>query len=275
MKLILVTLLFNFIVSFSYSVHDYLGKTTCNLLANNSKIVYDKINNIFTTDCGEASIWADRVKRNSKYSWTKKLHYIKITECSVDTRNLMEYCKNKECIVFALINFINDLKVNNFTLLTKEETLKMVFHLIQDFSQPLHLYGNYSGGNGFKIIRNKNGRNKTTNLHSFYDKELIDHFLKESNYTPSFNYSKNVQNIDSFVYSMIPDILLTACDIYTQISSTQYIIFEDFYNENKEKISENFDRYFYFAMTILNNIYNNNDTFFKIMKINYREFYLK
>ncbi len=234
------------VFSFSYNMHRYLGDNLCRLLEK------EGINMTLREPCGEASIWADKVKTDQKYKWTSKLHYINLNECKsdYDEKYVQTQCKDEECIVPAIIHSYN----HNYAL-NNEENLKFLMHITQDFFQPLHTHGAYGGGNGYVIIRNKKGYNKTMNLHQFFDGEMFEHFIKKENYTPDINHCPSTNyDIKSSVYKRIKKSMDLACYFYTKLDGKRYIIFEEFYEPMV--IRQVLDDYFYFAYNMFFNYFN-------------------
>lgn len=115
----------------------------------------------------EAANWMDDIKSDKKYDYLKKLHYINADR----GQNISE--DNGENIIGMLTKTIEELK--NYKQLTKEEVkfkLCVIFHLVGDLHQPLHVgYGDDKGGNTYQI----NFYGKGTNLHSFYDSGIIEY----------------------------------------------------------------------------------------------------
>ena len=166
--------LFLFVNSYGYKMHGYLGKITDNYLVRYEPELYNKVIAVFEgQSISSISSWADKIKRNSKYIWTKNLHFIDILECHNQKYNkdiIDKYCNN-HCIVSVLQDFTNSIKynfnydyvINEDTKLTNVELLKFLVHFIQDVSQPMHLLGYDRGGNSFKVNVLIDGKNKTSN----------------------------------------------------------------------------------------------------------------
>ncbi|MFM2393858.1 MAG: hypothetical protein RLZZ546_1840, partial [Bacteroidota bacterium] len=241
------------VLTYSYGLHGFLGNITCNNLEHNTK---NYIANILENeDCSVASTWADRVKRTKKYLWTKKYHYIQLDICknNYTKLELQEYCPNNACIFSGLTNFI---RLNIFselnTLLTSKEKIKMILHLLQDLFQPLHVYGLYKGGNDLELIRNKNGRNKTVNLHYVYDYEFPNYFIKNYHINPIEIQFKQIKNIDDYennLINIINDNIMLSCNIYKKLGNSRYIIFEEFFDPQFFK--NLFVKYLSFSISVL------------------------
>jgi hypothetical protein len=254
---------FKVAVGYSFKTHSYLGTTLENYLEKNNTEMFDNVKSILLEPLGEASVWADRVKFQKEYAWTRQLHYIDILECNknIDQDIVDHYCGYK-CIVSALQNFTtilkHQVKTSNNTIPAKE-LFKFVLHFLQDFNQPMHLMGFFRGGNSYKIIRNKNGRNRTMNLHSFWDSELPAYFIE--NYGPYLPDKINIEKInDSKEYKeMLIRILnknmniICSKKLNSDPNAINYIIFEDYFEANEFRLL--FDNYMFLAVNTINYIW--------------------
>lgn len=114
----------------------------------------------------DAANWMDQIKSDHSYDFMKPYHYAnfekgdKVVETSGDN------------IIYQLNTTIKELK--NKKNLSKEEIqtkIKILFHLVGDLHQPLHVgYGSDKGGNSLQV----NYNNKGTNLHSLWDSRIIE-----------------------------------------------------------------------------------------------------
>lgn len=130
----------------------------------------------------DAANWMDDIKSDKTYDYLRKQHYINAERGQKITVD------NDENIIGLLTKTIEELK--NYKALSKAEVkikLCILFHLIGDLHQPLHVgYGEDKGGNNYQI----NFYGRGTNLHSFYDSGIIEYknlslpqCLKAKNYT--------------------------------------------------------------------------------------------
>ena len=115
----------------------------------------------------DAANWIDDIKGDKTYDYLRKQHYINAE------RGQKIIADNGENIIGLLTKTIEELK--NYKNLSKAEVkikLCILFHLIGDLHQPLHLgYGEDKGGNNYQI----NFYGRGTNLHSFYDSGIIEY----------------------------------------------------------------------------------------------------
>lgn len=113
----------------------------------------------------EASTWMDNIKDDHSYDYMKPHHYVNFEKGENVVNN------PGTNIISVLSMTIAQLKSNK--KLSKEEIKQkicIIFHLIGDLHQPLHVgYGIDKGGNQMQINFNGSG----SNLHSFYDSGII------------------------------------------------------------------------------------------------------
>ena len=115
-----------------------------------------------------ASTWMDELRGDSKYDFMKQWHYVNIEKGNHYDTTL----ENGNNIVKQLGIAINNLK--NKSKLSKEEinlNIKVLFHLMGDLHQPLHVgYGSDRGGNEVKVTY----KEKTFSLHRIWDTDIIE-----------------------------------------------------------------------------------------------------
>jgi hypothetical protein len=113
----------------------------------------------------DADNWMDNIKDDHSYDYMKPYHYTNIDK----GEEVAE--RSGSNIIFILNQTIKELQNNKN--LTKEEIktkILIVFHLVGDLHQPLHVgYGSDKGGNTMQI----NYKGQGTNLHSFWDSGII------------------------------------------------------------------------------------------------------
>lgn len=214
------------VLCYSYKVHGYLGELVKENL--HPERYSTLLKTIGVSDLRQASIWADKVKRTKKYSFTRTLHYMNIDSCEITQKDL-----ETTTIYTAIVELTgNPNKTDLFKEVPSAEKLKFLLHFLQDISQPLHSYGKARGGNSMEVIRNKNNRNRTTNLHSLWDSEIPQTFVSSGNYIPT---PLNVTLVDVINFN-----LKISCG-YIYDYKDSYILFEEYYRE--DIIKEMFDNY--------------------------------
>lgn len=115
-----------------------------------------------------ASVWMDELRGNSQFDYMRKWHFVNM-EQNVAYSPAIE---NGDNVVNQLDVAIRNLK-NRRNLTPDQVTLniKVLFHLMGDLHNPLHVgYGYDRGGNDVKVIYNE----KTFSLHRIWDTEIIE-----------------------------------------------------------------------------------------------------
>jgi hypothetical protein len=266
-KKFFLSYLITFVHTYGYNAHGYLGGMSDKYLSLYEPVIYKNITNLISGNLHSISSWADKIKRNNRYSWTSTLHYIDILECNKDIYDksiIDKYCNNN-CIVSAIKDFTNSLKYNKghdyktgIDLLTRSDQLKFLIHFIQDFNQPMHLLGYDRGGNSLKVNIYIDGKNRTSNMHYIWDSMLPDYYIDNYAYTVPFEKVKSPANfnIDNLLESVLNEnIKEVACKIYPDHKDNQvyYLIFNDYFKDNYFKLL--FDNYHKMSILILKHIF--------------------
>lgn len=114
----------------------------------------------------DAANWMDELRDDHSYDYLKPYHYVNFDK-GVKVVN-----HEGDNIIFRLTQTIQELK--NYKNLSDEDVkmkICIIFHLVGDLHQPLHVgFSTDKGGNTQQI--NYNG--KGTNLHSFFDSGIIN-----------------------------------------------------------------------------------------------------
>lgn len=158
--------------------HALVAEVAFNYMDENTKKEVLKYLNGMSIE--DAANWMDNVKSDHSYDFMSTYHYVNFEkgESVVET--------NGNNIIFQLNTTIKELQ--NKQNLSKEEInlkLKILFHLIGDLHQPLHVgYGEDKGGNTMQINYNFKG----TNLHSLWDSGIIEY--KNISLTDCLNANK-------------------------------------------------------------------------------------
>ena len=113
----------------------------------------------------DAANWMDNIKDDHSYDYMKPYHYVNID------KGAEVFERSGSNIIYILNQTIKELQNNKN--LTKQEVktkILIVFHLVGDLHQPLHVgYGSDKGGNTVQV----NYKGQGTNLHSFWDSGII------------------------------------------------------------------------------------------------------
>lgn len=165
-KIIFTTLiLFYSISAFSWGKQGHTITGDIALMVT-KKSIQDSVNKYLDgMKWGEAACWMDEVRSDHSYDYMKTWHYINVEKDKT-------YLKNNEENVISEIEIAID-KLKNRSKLTKQEiniNIKILFHLVGDMHQPLHVgYGEDKGGNTIKV----DFLGRETNLHKVWDTEII------------------------------------------------------------------------------------------------------
>jgi hypothetical protein len=113
----------------------------------------------------DAANWMDRIKSDDSKDFMRKWHYFNLEKGATEM-------PGGDNVITALSQAMKDL--DNKTALTDEqikEKILILFHLIGDLHQPMHVgYGSDRGGNNVKLSFYGNARN----LHSIWDTEIVE-----------------------------------------------------------------------------------------------------
>lgn len=113
----------------------------------------------------QAGLWMDEVRHDHKYDFMRNWHFINIEKGQNYTDG------SSDNIIFALNKVLRDFDGKNKLSSEQIKTnLLILFHLIADLHQPLHVgYGDDRGGNEMQV----NFAGKGTNLHRVWDDFII------------------------------------------------------------------------------------------------------
>jgi hypothetical protein len=171
LKFTLIFILLFKIASFSYGWGAVGHKIVADVAKSYvGKNIQDSVNKYLGDMSWEsASTWMDEQRGNSKYDFMKEWHYLDLEKGQkYDSTN----AKGNN-VILQLQKAINNLM--NRKKLTNEEinfNLKVLFHLMGDSHQPLHVgYGVDKGGNTIKVTFN----GKSANLHHIWDSDIIEY----------------------------------------------------------------------------------------------------
>jgi len=124
--------------------------------------------------------WADEVKDEPAYEWSKPLHFINTPAWKCD------YERSRDCISDGASNFCVDTAIQNYTARVQDssisfdqqnEALKFLTHFVGDIHQPLHVgFLQDEGGNtlyGYFL-------SDSTSLHDVWDTHIIDELISKN-----------------------------------------------------------------------------------------------
>jgi hypothetical protein len=182
---------FSRVHAWGHTGHYILGEATFKTLAPSSQRLLAPL--LLNNSMGQTSVWADRVKFQQKYAFTRTWHYFDSNlsdpplYCKLDmephpTPNLLTALHNMTT-QFERHNTYNTLpKVQDQVVFSTMDNMYpetdsqqfatyMLIHMLQDLTQPLHLTHTRKAGLQEPI---KNQRGAMTNLHSYVDVDVVD-----------------------------------------------------------------------------------------------------
>jgi hypothetical protein len=144
--------------------HALVAKVAFNYLSEKTKArVLAQLNGLTIE---EAANWMDDIKKDKSLDYMKPWHYVNFDKNEPVTN------ENSDNVIFELTKSIQNLSNNKLTDFQKNQNLLILFHLIGDIHQPLHVgYGEDKGGNDVQIFFNGKG----TNLHRLFDYGIIEY----------------------------------------------------------------------------------------------------
>lgn len=142
--------------------HDIISQIAFRLLSDPTKQKVSKMLGDLTFE--EAGMWMDDMRSNTAFDYMKPWHYINIEKgAAYDPLT-------KDNIIWELQRTITKLKDPVMSADSIKINLCILFHLIGDLHQPLHVgYGIDRGGNTISLTFS----GEQTNLHRLWDSQLI------------------------------------------------------------------------------------------------------
>ncbi|HNW99473.1 MAG TPA: S1/P1 nuclease [Bacteroidales bacterium] len=169
----------------------------------------------------EASIWMDEIKDKNKYDYMSEWHHLHMDKNSIYNSNI-----NKgDNIVNQLKNAISKLK-KKYKLSNEDINfyLKILFHLMGDIHQPLHVgYDSDKGGKDVKV----KFKGYPDDLHEVWDSDIIRYKKLSFN-----DYQKTLAGIPNWYLKQIPKVNIVGCMYQTRK------LLDDVYNYSHNKLSD-------------------------------------
>jgi len=166
----------------------------------------------------QAATWMDEASQQPGYGYMKTYHYVNFNQGEKVT------LKKGNNILYILDKTIRELQHKNQLSKAQIKTkLLLIFHLVGDIHQPLHVgYGYDKGGNKTQL----NYKNQGTNLHAFWDSGIIRYQkinLKDCLSANPFSKTEmnNLQKINVLNWAQESNNLLSQCYNYQQPKVTQ------------------------------------------------------
>lgn len=170
--------------------HRIVGEIASTYLTSKARTEIKKI--LGNESIAMASNWADFIKSDTSYKYLSPWHYIDF-EKGISYQQMQEVLqKDSNTDAYTKLNFlIKELKKKNLSKDKKLMYLRLLIHIAEDLSQPLHVSPvGYAGGNDIKV----NWFSTPSNLHRVWDEDLIDYQkLSYTEYAKVINYPTAAQ----------------------------------------------------------------------------------
>ncbi|QSX33536.1 S1/P1 nuclease [Shewanella avicenniae] len=116
----------------------------------------------------EACTWADDIKKDHQWDWSKHLHYVNVTH---DDQQLTDSdCAAKGCVLSGIRDMQTRLQQDK----QDWQALFFLAHFVGDLHQPMHVsFADDLGGNKTKVSFFGN----PANLHGIWDYGIIEHLV--------------------------------------------------------------------------------------------------
>lgn len=139
-----------------------------------------------------ASNWADFIKSDTAYKHIDPWHYINF-EKGLNYQQIQQFLKKDTAVdAYTRLNFLSrELKKKNLPREKKLMYLRLLIHIAEDMSQPLHVSPvGTSGGNDIKLT----WFSTNSNLHRVWDTHLIEfQQLSYTEYVKAINFPTRAQ----------------------------------------------------------------------------------
>lgn len=127
----------------------------------------------------ESCLWADTIRNQKQYSWTKPLHYMNVSRqhkqvaqgnCLAGSRSRSLAKQAPRCVSQAVQYFHARWQDAHLSQIQRDEALLFMSHFVVDLHQPLHVgYEDDRGGTRTQVIF----AGKLMSLHSLWDSEIL------------------------------------------------------------------------------------------------------
>ncbi|HJW18586.1 MAG TPA: S1/P1 nuclease, partial [Flavisolibacter sp.] len=139
-----------------------------------------------------ASNWADFIKSDTSYRYISPWHYVNFAK-DLSYTQMQDFLKTDTATdAYTRLNFlVKELKKKNLSKEKKVMYLKLLIHIAEDLSQPMHVSPvGTTGGNDIKL----NWFNTPSNLHRVWDEHLIEYQqLSYTEYIQAINFPTALQ----------------------------------------------------------------------------------
>jgi len=121
--------------------------------------------------------WPDRIREQSRWTWTAPLHYVNIPR-HTDEYDRERDCPDGRCVTEGILDFADQLTYDELDKKKRWQAFSFVCHLVGDLHQPLHAgFRDDLGANTVDVVF----RGEKWNLHEFWDGVLVRERLVDEN----------------------------------------------------------------------------------------------
>ncbi|EKM60554.1 uncharacterized protein PHACADRAFT_155682 [Phanerochaete carnosa HHB-10118-sp] len=136
------------------------------LAPNALSFVQTTLGSQYNFSLGPAATWADMVKSEPAFTWSKNLHFVDAEDdppssCSVEE---IRDCADQICVLAAIANYTTRVVDPTLDAEQIQEALKFIDHFVGDIGQPLHVEAVAAGGNDIDATCS----GSKTNLHAVH-----------------------------------------------------------------------------------------------------------
>lgn len=170
--------------------HRIVGKIAESYLSSKARHEVEKILGHETV--AMASNWGDFIKSDPAYSYLSPWHYINFEKNLSYDQMLQSLQKDTTANAYNGLNFLmEELRKKELSHEKKLMYLRMLIHIAEDLSQPLHVSATgTTGGNAVKI----SWFGRPSNLHRLWDENLIEYQqLSYTEYACAINFPTKAQ----------------------------------------------------------------------------------
>ncbi|MGZ3887236.1 MAG: S1/P1 nuclease [Flavisolibacter sp.] len=170
--------------------HRIVGEIASDYLTPRAKAEIKKI--LGNESIAMASNWADFIRSDTSYRYLSTWHYVDFQK-GISFQEMQEVLKkDSSADAYTKLHFLGEeLKKKNLSREKKLLYLRLLIHIAEDLSQPLHVSPvGSSGGNDIKVT----WFSTPSNLHRIWDEDLIEYQkLSYTEYARAINFPSDAQ----------------------------------------------------------------------------------
>lgn len=154
--------------------HRLIGRAALELLDDSARtavleLLGDPQGESIEKEIDFACNWPDRIREQSRWTWTAPLHYVNIPR-HTDKYDRERDCPDGRCVTEGILDFADQLAYDELEKKKRWQAFSFVCHLVGDLHQPLHAgFKDDLGANTVDVVY----RGEDWNLHEFWDGVLV------------------------------------------------------------------------------------------------------